>query len=136
MNLSISDIIMLILLIVSVMLLAFILFRQGEFIRRQREDGPGKKLDALSSDLEELRHDINETVPSRVGDIRLDIDRRLRQDAEENRQNRIEINASLERSSEKQDQALERFQEKIDERLRASLSELSQSNREKLSEIQ
>ena len=136
MNLSISDIIMLILLIVSVMLLAFILFRQGEFIRRQREEKKKKKLDALSSDLEELRHDINETVPSRVGDIRLDIDRRLRQDAEENRQNRIEINASLERSSEKQDQALERFQEKIDERLRASLSELSQSNREKLSEIQ
>ena len=135
MTVSISDMIMLIMLMTTTVLLIVLLVRQSAMQKKLSQEELSDLLQRLESDMEELRHDINETIPSRVGDIRIEIDRRLRQDADENRQNRIEINSSLERSSMRQDEALDRFREKLNDTLKESLSELSSSNREALSEL-
>ena len=135
MTVSISDMIMLIMLTTTTVLLIVLLVRQSAMQKKLSQEELSDLLQRLESDMEELRHDINETIPSRVGDIRIEIDRRLRQDADENRQNRIEINSSLERSSIRQDEALDRFREKLNDTLKESLSELSSSNREALSEL-
>ena len=135
MTVSISDMIMLIMLTTTTVLLIVLLVRQSAMQKKLSQEELSDLLQRLESDMEELRHDINETIPSRVGDIRIEIDRRLRQDADENRQNRIEINSSLERSSMRQDEALDRFREKLNDTLKESLSELSSSNREALSEL-
>ena len=115
-----------IILSAAVLLLLFLCLILLLIIRRELRASEDKELlMELSSDLEELSRDVRETVPQRVGDIRLDIDRRLRQDADENRKNRVEIS-----------DALQKAQDRMQSVLKTSLSELIDSNREKLSEIQ
>ena len=120
-----SELILFILMTVTLVLLILcliMLFRLHDQLRSSKSD---ELLHDLSEDLRELSEDVRETVPSRVGEIRLDIDRRLRQDADENRKNRIEIS-----------DALQKAQDRMQSTLKSSLSELIDSNREKLSEIQ
>lgn len=126
--------ILLALLVILCAVLLVLLFRSRTLLRELFSE-PEKQLLSISEDLEDLRHDINESVPSRVGEIRVDIDRRLRQDADENRKNRIEISEALDKASEQQRLALDRLLETQQRRL-SNLSEAQQKRLSELSESQ
>lgn len=118
----------------------------------------GDRENSLRELLADTGDDITDAVGDRIGDIQDDIGKRLHQDAEENRNNRIEVSnmirrgeeaqrEALERAARSQQEALEHFserqqqslseqREKLEGLLKESLKELQETNRQKLDDIQ
>ena len=112
-------------LILSALLLFILITTRKELSALIKKDELLKRMEGISGDMSILKRDMNETIPRQVGEIRQDIDRRLSQDADENRRNRMEISEYLQNS-----------QDRLQQTLKASLYDLSESNRQKLNEIQ
>lgn len=121
-----------------------------------------RRTDDLINDMENLLDEsedhITDRVGARVADIKADIARRLYQDSEENRKNRVEVSDMIRKGNELQGESLQRmndrmeqklssmqrdqflrlseFNEKTENVMRESLRELQETNRAKLSEMQ
>jgi len=79
---------------------------------------------------------IAERVGHRIGEIRADINERLRNDAEENRKNRIEVAGMLAGAQEAQLVKLTEYREQTERILKEGLADLQENNQKKLDEIQ
>ena len=121
-----------------------------------------RRTDDLVNDMENLLDEsedhITDRVGARVADIKADIARRLYQDSEENRKNRVEVSDMIRKGNELQGESLQRMNDRIEQKLsfmqrdqfqrlsefnektenvmRESLRELQETNRAKLSEMQ
>lgn len=122
-----------VLLSVIICLLIIVLYLLlKHFIRLERERG--------TADIENLLDDsedkIAERVGYRIGEIKGDINERLKNDAEENRKNRIEVSDMLQKAQENQLQKLTEYREQTERMLKAGLADLQDTNQKKLDEIQ
>ena len=97
-----------------------------------------RELSALSKEAEELRglveetgDDITDRISDRVADIQDDIGKRLSHDAEENRSNRQEVSAMIQKGSEQQQKSLEAFSDKQ----RESLEHFSERQQRQIAEL-
>ena len=121
-----------------------------------------RRTDDLVNDMENLLDEsedhITDRVGARVAYIKADIARRLYQDSEENRKNRVEVSDMIRKGNELQGESLQRMNDRIEQKLsfmqrdqfqrlsefnektenvmRESLRELQETNRAKLSEMQ
>ena len=135
-------ILILLVVLLCAALIVMLVRARSELLRLLSDKEEAEKLEEVLDDMDRLKRELSETVPQRVGEIRLDIDRRLKHDSEENRQNRIEISDSLSRSSEIQRQSLDRLLEtqqrrlsELSEGLNRKLRDISEAQNEKLSQM-
>lgn len=125
--------ILVILLTVIICVLVIVLYLLlKHFVKLERERGT-TEVENLLDDSEDK---IAERVGYRIGEIKCDINERLKNDAEENRRNRVEVSNMLHQAQEAQLAKLSEYREQTERILKNGISELKETNEKKLDEIQ
>ena len=121
--------------IILLLLIAALLLAVLFLLLAMRRQGPALQRE-LPPLLDDVGDDITDRISGRIGDIRRDIADRLKQDAEENRQNRREVSDMLAHNTDTQLRRIEHYQEKLESTLKTALTDLQETNRRKLSDMQ
>jgi len=125
--------ILIILMAVIICVLVTVLYLlTRHFLKIERE----REIMAFENLLDESEDNISERVGRRVSEIKSDINERLRNDAEENRKNRIEVSDMLRRGQDAQLAKLSEYREQTERMLKSGIADLQESNQKKLDEIQ
>ena len=117
--------------VILCLLVTVYFFILRRMIRAQRE----KTVSDVENLLDESEDKIDQWTAGQIREIRNDIGERLKNDAEENRRNRMEVSAMLREAQNDQIRRLTEFSDRTDQMLKNGIRELKETNEKQLDEI-